>query len=84
MPLFVVEERFEPAIDAESLNPYTDALSPCLKTYDVKWVNSFVARDGSQCVCVYDAADAESVRRAYRSANVPFPFKVWAATRHGA
>jgi hypothetical protein len=82
MSLFVVEERFEPAIDAAGLNPYGDALSPCLKTYQVKWVSSFVARDGSQCVCVYEASDAESVRRAYREAEVPFQFKVWAATRY--
>ena len=82
MSLFVVEERFDPPIDAASLNPYTDALSPCLKTYDVNWVSSFVARDGSQCVCVYEAPDAESVRRAYRLAEVPFQFKVWPATRY--
>jgi hypothetical protein len=67
---------------AEGLNPYSDALSPCLKTYAVKWVGSYVAHDGSQCVCVYDAPDAESVRRAYRSAEVPFQFKVWGATRY--
>ena len=82
MALFVVEERFEPAIDAASLNPYSDTLSPCLKTYDVEWVTSFVARDGSQCVCVFEARDAESVRNAYRAAKVPFQFKVWGATRY--
>ena len=59
-----------------------NSLSPCLKTYDVEWVTSFVARDGSQCVCVYEARDAESVRSAYRAAKVPFQFKVWPATRY--
>jgi hypothetical protein len=82
MSLFVVEERFEPAIDAQSLNPYSDALSPCLETYDVEWVSSFIAQDGSQCVCVCEAPDADPVRRAYRLAEVPFQFKVWSATRH--
>ena len=82
MPLFVVEERFEPPINADALNPYTEALSPCLKTYDVKWVSSYVGRDGSQCICVYDAPDAESVRRAYRAAEAPFSYKVWGATRY--
>ena len=82
MALFVVEERFDPPIDAKALNPYTDALSPCLKMYDVKWVSSYVAQDGSQCVCVYDAPDAESVRRAYRAAETPFQYKVWGATRY--
>ena len=82
MALFVVEERFDPPIDAERLNPYNDALSPCLKTYDVKWVSSYVARDGVQCICVFEAPDAESVRKAYRAAEVPFQFKVWGATRY--
>ncbi|HXJ19537.1 MAG TPA: nickel-binding protein [Polyangia bacterium] len=82
MSLFVVDERFDPPIDAEKLNPYSDALSPCLKTYDVRWVSSYVARDGSQCVCIYEAPDAESVRRAYRAAAVPFKHMVWAATRY--
>jgi hypothetical protein len=84
MPLFVVEERFDPPINAEGLNPYNEALSPCLKTYDVKWVSSYVARDGAQCMCVYEAPDAEAVRRVYRAAEVPFAFKVWGATRYAA
>ena len=84
MGIYVVEETFEPAIDAGGLDGYTDKLSPCLRTYDVKWVASYVARDGSQCVCVYEANDAESVRQAYRSAQVPFQFKVWPATHHTA
>jgi hypothetical protein len=84
MALFVVEEKFEPAIDAGGLDGYADKLSPCLRTYDVTWVASYVARDGSQCVCIYEASDAESVRRAYRVANIPFQFKVWPATHHQA
>jgi hypothetical protein len=82
MPLFVVEEKFEPAINAAGLNPYNEALSPCLKTYDVKWAGSYVGSDGARCVCLYEAPDAESVRRAYRSAEVPFAFTVWAATHY--
>jgi hypothetical protein len=82
MPLFVVEERFDPPLNVESLTKYSSALSPCLKTYDVKWVHSYVSGDGSHGVCVYEAADAESVRRAYRSAEVPFEFRVWGATRY--
>jgi hypothetical protein len=82
MPLFIVEEQFDPPINADGLNGYEEALSPCLKTYDVKWVSSYVGRDGARCVCVFEAPDAESVRRSYREANVPFQFKVWGATRY--
>jgi Protein of unknown function (DUF4242) len=82
MALIIVEERFEPAIDAAGLAGYASQLSPCLGTYKATWVGSYVARDGSQCVCIYEAPDAESVRMAYRMAETKFEYKVWPATHH--
>jgi hypothetical protein len=81
MPILVVEERFDPPVDVSKANPNAenaDKLSPCLPTYDVKWVASFLGSDGSRCVCVYDAPSADAVRQAYRTAGVPFE-AVWPA-----
>jgi hypothetical protein len=78
--LYVVEERFEPAIDLSKAAPENPELSPCLQRNDVAWVTSFIAADGTQCRCVYDAADAEAVRASYRAAKMPF-VKVWRARR---
>jgi hypothetical protein len=81
MPVLVVEERFDPPVDVTKVNPNEEKLSPCLPTYDVKWVASFLASDGSRCVCVYDAPSADSVRQAYRTAGVPFQ-AVWSANHY--
>ena len=81
MPILVVEERFEPPVDVTKVNPYIKKLSPCLATYDVKWVASFLATDGARCVCVYEAPSADAVRQAYRTAGTPFT-AVWPANHY--
>ena len=78
MAVIIVEERFDPAIDLSQGSPVADKVSPCLPIYDVRWLSSYIASDGTRCVCVYEANDAESVRRAYRSAGVEF-VNVWPA-----
>ncbi len=79
MAVIMVEERFEPPIDVTQGSPIAEDVSPCLPVYDVHWLSSYIATDGSRCVCVYEAPDAESVRRAYRAAEVEF-VNVWAAS----
>jgi hypothetical protein len=79
MAVIIVEERFEPPIDPSQGSPVADELSPCLPVYDVHWLSSYIAADGSRCVCVYEADTAEAVRRAYRTAGVPFE-SVWPAS----
>lgn len=78
MAVILVEHSFNPPLDPSALGSDTTK-PPCLQTQDVVWRGSFFARDGSQCICVYDAADAEAVRRAYRQSEIPFQ-KVWSAT----
>jgi hypothetical protein len=78
--LYVVDERFEPPVDRSKAAPENPELSPCLQRREVDWVTSFIAADGTRCHCVYDAADAEAVRGAYRAAQMPF-VKVWRAER---
>jgi hypothetical protein len=78
MSTIVVQEVFDPPVDVSAENPYVGKLSPCLPVESVTWLSSFIASDGTRCVCVYDAPDAESVRRAYRKAGVPFE-SVWNA-----
>lgn len=79
MAVIIVEERFDPPIDTSQGSPVADAVSPCLGVYAVEWLSSYIASDGSRCVCVYQAKDAESVRKVYRTAGVPFE-NVWAAS----
>jgi len=80
--LYVVEERFDPPVDLSTAAPENPNLSPCLQRHEVGWVVSYIAADGTQCRCVYRAADAEAVRAAYRSAGMPFA-RVWRARAAG-
>jgi hypothetical protein len=79
MAVVIVEEKFDPPIDLSQGSPVADKVSPCLPVYDVHWLSSYIARDGTRCVCVYQAPDAEAVRRTYRAAGVPFE-NVWTAS----
>jgi hypothetical protein len=54
------------------MSPIAEQVSPCLPVYDVTRLHSFISRDGTRCVCVYEAADAEAVRHAYRAAGANF------------
>jgi hypothetical protein len=78
MAVVVVEERFDPPIDTSQGSPVVEKVSPCLGVYEVEWLSSYIASDGTRCVCVYEAKDAESVRKVYRTAGVPFE-NVWTA-----
>src|SRR4051812_26756713 len=44
--VYVVEERFDPPVDLSKAAPENDQLSPCLQTYGVNWMTSFIAADG--------------------------------------
>ena len=79
MAVIMVEERFEPPLDLSQGSPVADKVSPCLPVYEVTWLSSYIAADGTRCVCVYEAASAEDVRRVYRTAGVPFD-NVWVAS----
>ncbi|HEV7865326.1 MAG TPA: nickel-binding protein [Acidimicrobiia bacterium] len=79
MAVIMVEERFDPPIDLSQGSPVADKVSPCLPVYDVKWLSSYIASDGTRCVCVYEADSAEMVRRVYRQAGVSFE-NVWEAS----
>ena len=60
MAVIMVEERFDPPIDLSQGSPVADKVSPCLPVYDVTWLSSYIAADGTRCVCVYEADNAEA------------------------
>jgi len=78
MPIFMVERVFAPAITEEQFMQAGEALVPCIQARDIKHVASHFAADGSRSICIYEAADAERIREANRTAGAPFE-KVWLA-----
>jgi hypothetical protein len=78
MVRLIVEYVFDPPATDALFNHHGEVLEPCLKANGVAWVESFVAADRKRRICVFDAVDAETVRSAFRSADVEFE-RVWVA-----
>jgi len=71
--LILAEHRFaQPGPDA--FTAVQTQLAPCLRVREAVWVRSYLTEDGF--VGVFEAADAEVIRRAFRSAGVDFE-RVW-------
>jgi hypothetical protein len=78
MPHIIVEYVFDPPATEEEFDQMAEQLDPCLEGHDVRFVQSFVSLDRRRRICVFEAADAESVRVSYRSAKVAFE-RMWPA-----
>ena len=79
MPRVIVEQQFPEPISDEDYQRFADRVDPCLAERHAAWRRSYMSSDRRRTVCEFDAVDAETVREAYRNANVPFT-TVWTAT----
>ncbi len=79
MPYLLVEYRWDPPVTPEQLAAAGAALADCLQMRGITKLRSWVANDGRRGMCEYRAADAESVRDAYRAAGVTVA-SIWSAT----
>ncbi|HET9949687.1 MAG TPA: DUF4242 domain-containing protein [Longimicrobiales bacterium] len=76
MAYVIVERIFEPPLTEAEQLARMSRLGPCLGLHGVRWIRSYVSKDRRHGVCEYEAPDAEAVRVAHRTANVPFE-RVW-------
>jgi uncharacterized protein DUF4242 len=72
MAIFLCERTFATPMTSDQFAAGGKVLGPCLEARDVKHVESFLASDGKSSICVFEAADAERVREANRTAGMPF------------
>ena len=80
MATIILEQRFEGrAFDVERFNAAQRRNAPCLRVHGVHHTVSYVTRDGLRMICVFDAPDAEAVRRAARQLGFQSE-SVWPAT----
>jgi hypothetical protein len=78
MVRLILEKEYDPPLTEAQHNADAQRVDRCLTANDVRWIRSLVSADRRRMICEFEAADAESVRTAFRSANVAF-VKVWAA-----
>ena len=83
MPRYMIERTFSEGLHIPIDD---DGATVCRGVVDqnvsvgVTWVHSYVSADRRRRLCVFHAADAETVREAYRSAGVAFD-RIWNGTR---
>jgi hypothetical protein len=77
--IILVEAEFPNALTDADLQAAAARQAPCMQAHDVQWKRSLMSGDRRRMICEYEAADAESVRKVRREANVPFE-KAWVAT----
>jgi len=74
--------RFEEPIGVDYLHKAMEALGWCRELYGVSPGIHFLAKDGRQSACIFDAPDAEAVRNVIRTGGRSEPEAVWACTVH--
>jgi hypothetical protein len=79
MPYLIVEYDHDPPLTDERLAIDSAALGPCLESRSIRRLRSWISQDRRRALCEFYAADAESVREAYRSAKVNY-LRIWSGT----
>ncbi|MGZ4433209.1 MAG: DUF4242 domain-containing protein [Trebonia sp.] len=69
MPVFLVERRF--AEDLEASAEVTDRINRINEEEGVRWLYSFLAADKRKTYCLYEAPEADAIRRAASRAGLP-------------
>jgi hypothetical protein len=69
MPRFIIERNF--AQKLELTKEANDKVEQINDEENVKWIFSFLSADKKKTYCLYEAPDAEAIRRAAQRANLP-------------
>ncbi|ASC70131.1 hypothetical protein XM38_010610 [Halomicronema hongdechloris C2206] len=74
----ILVEMTDDSLNREVGNPSVYQKSSCFRQRQIRWLQSLVSCDRNCSIDEFEAADAESVGTAYRSARIPFE-RVWMA-----
>jgi hypothetical protein len=78
MARVILEQSFSKPMSDEELKVLSTRVDDCLDVRDGTWRRSYVSTDRRRLTCEFEAPDAEAVREACRSADVPFE-RAWTA-----
>jgi hypothetical protein len=74
----MVEQVFTEPLTDERYQVFAKKIDPCVEVRRGMWRRSSVSLDKLRMICEFEAPDAESVREAFRSAEIAFE-RVWTA-----
>lgn len=82
MSTIIIEQEFAGPLTADDIVRPDKQTLKCMEINRAVPRRHYLARGGAQCVCVFDAPDAEAIRSAFRTAGSSMPKSIWAATFH--
>lgn len=82
MSTVIIEQEFVRSLTADDIVRPDERTLKCMQINRAFPRRHYLARGGMQCVCVFDAPDAEAIRSAFRTAGSYTPKGIWAATIH--
>lgn len=80
MQLVIVQREFDAPREVAELQAIEDENAWCLETNNVTFSHTYVSADGKTMLCVYQAPDAEAVRRVQDQAKMPYS-RIYAVER---
>jgi len=69
VPVFLIERRF--AEDLEASAEVADRINRINEEEGVRWLYSFLSADKRKTYCLYEAPEADAIRRAASRAGLP-------------
>jgi hypothetical protein len=75
----IAERVYAEPVDVVALEAALRTGHPCLDTYRVRHLRTYVSLDGKRLICEYEAPDAESVRAVSQRLRIPYE-RIWTAT----
>jgi hypothetical protein len=78
----IVERTFDEPLDLEKLERLKQQYAWCRDQNRIRYVQGYLSADRKRMICVYEAPDAESVRRYNRQSQLPCD-AIWTATTVG-
>ena len=82
MATIVVEQEFRCPGSIDDVRRIMQATERCRGLNSVTALRHYLSADGRRLIGLFDAPDAEAVRRAMRSGNAGEPQSIWAATSY--
>lgn len=69
MPLFIIERNFAEQLDLDESG--VDATNAYNDDNELRWLFSFLSSDKRKTYCLYEAADADALRKAAADLGLP-------------
>ena len=71
MPRFIIERNFAEKLELAAWKEGNERIERINDEEGVKWIFSFLSADKRKTYCLYEATDADAIRKAAARANIP-------------